>query len=438
MLLLHGLLSHPINFTKTFKSFHLSVSVLIVSLLFINTVQAQQKTPLSLTEAEGLALMSEPGQASLLAQADAFNELSVAAGQLPDPTLRAGLANYPINSGGFTSEGMTQAQLGIRQAFPAGNSRAVNTRQFQSRSLEMRENAEGREREVLSALRSAWLETYYWTRAQMLVTQSRPYFTDLVSITQDLYAVGLKDQQDVLRAELELSRLDDRLITIDKQYLRAQAQLSEWIGDEASRPLLMALPKWSELPPLDALHTSLMTHPALQAATARIEVQQAGIELAQARYKPGYAVDIGYAYRDGFLPTGTPRSDFVSIGVSVDLPLFKKNRQDRSLAAAVSQRRAATESHETLLRGLSSQLDAEYARWESLTRRLTLYEQQIISQTQEQAQAALMAYQSETGDFSEVMRGYIANLNAQLDYERLQIEHAQSYAMLAALGGITP
>ena len=444
MTVFQGLKSRPVNLLKSIKALTLSLGALLalvlvtVSSLATATVYAKQNSPLSLAEAESLALQSEPGQASLLASADAYQELSIAAGQLPDPKLRAGLANYPLESGNFSTEGMTQLQLGVRQAFPAGNTRAVNTRQFQSRALEMNEKAENRQRDVLSSVRHSWLETYYWTRAQGLVSESRTYFTDLVSLTQDLYSVGAKDQQDVLRSELELSRLDERLITIDKQILSSQAQLSRWIGTDATRPLASHLPDWTHIPSSKSLQANLLTHPTVKASLARVAVKNSSIDLAKANYKPGWAIDAGYAYRDGRLPNGESRSDFISVGVSVDLPLFTKNRQDRKLSAAVNQRRAATESHEQLVRGLSSQLNAEIARWESLQRRMDLYETQIIVQTKEQAQAALLAYQNNTGDFAEVMRGYIANLNAQLDYDRLQVERAQSYALLANLGGITP
>ena len=437
MFLFQGQKPLPLILLNAFKGSCLSIGALLAFVLITSHGVAAQNDPLSLAEAESLALQSEPGRASLLAGAEAYQELSIAAGQLPDPKLRTGLANYPLESGNFSTEGMTQIQLGIRQAFPAGNTRAINTQQFQSRALEMHEKAEGRQREVLSAVRNIWLETYYWTRAQQLVNDSRVYFTDLVTISTDLYAVGMKDQQDVLRSELELSRLDDRLINIDKQILRSQAQLSQWIGTQATRPPAASLPDWSKLPSPDSLHTNLLIHPSVKASHARIDVQSSSIDLAKENYKPGWAIDAGYAYRDGRLPNGGSRSDFISVGVTVDLPLFKRNRQDRKLAAAVSQRRAATESHEQLLRGLSSQLDAEVARWESLTRRLDLYESQIIIQTKEQADAALLAYQNNTGDFAEVMRGYIANLNAQLDYDRLQVERAQSYALLANLGGIS-
>ena len=407
-----------------------------VSLLVVLNVSAQQRIPLTLAAAEDLALDQEPGQSSLLALAEALEEESIAAGQLPDPMLRMGLANFPIESGGFTTEGMTQAQLGFRQVFPPGRTREASTRQFQFFSVEMKRNADGRGRDVLSSVRQAWLETYYWQQAHVIVDESRPFFADLVTVTRSLYSVGRKDQQDLLRAELELSRIDDRLIDINKAHSRAIAALSEWVGDHASRPIAEKLPQWQLLPPLEDLKADLLTHPVLLAADARVDARQAGVEIAEERYKPGWALDLGYGYRDGFLPNGDPRSDFISLSVTMDLPFFRKNRQDRKLSAALSQRRAANDSKEELLRRLDSRLESEYARWVELDRRIELYEQQILTLAENNAQAALAAYQSDAADFADVMRAYIDDLNTRVDHIRLQVERAQSYATLANLGGL--
>ena len=119
----------------------------------------------------------------------------------------------------------------------------------------------------------------------------------------------------------------------------------------------------------------------------------------------------------------------------VDLPIFRRNRQDRNLGAALSERRAAQESREGLLRRLSSQLEGELARWQELTRRIELYERRLVVQAADQARAALAAYRSEAGDFDDVMRGVVEKLNVQLDLERLQTEQRKSYAVLANLGG---
>ena len=413
---------------------HITVFAFMASMLWASFAVAQQRIPLTIAEAEDLAQTGEPGQLALLAQAEAMQEQAVAAGQLPDPVLRLGLANYPISGGGFSAEGMTQAQLGLRQSFP--RARSQGTEQLRARADVFSRGADARSRDVMAAVRIAWLEAYYSQQAWVLVNESRPFFADLVTITRSMYAVGRKTQHDVLRAELELSRLDDRLIQAGQARAEAQASLSRWLGDDAYRPVALKLPAWENPPPLAELQAGLAGHPSIAAAKAGVSAQEAGVQIAEEKKKPGWALDVGYGYREGFLPNGTPRSDFVSLSVSVDLPFFSKNRQDRKLAAALGNRRAAQQSQSEIMARLGSKLAAEYARWADLTRRLALYETQILDQSKWQAQAALRAYQSDTGDFADVMRGYIDDLNTRLEHMRLQVQRSQSYATLANLGGL--
>jgi outer membrane protein TolC len=409
---------------------------LLITCLVAFAAQAQQNTPLTLAEAEDLALEQEPGTEALLERSHALAEQAVVAGQLPDPMLRIGLANYPIQSGGFSTEGMTQAQLGYRQNFPSGDSREFSTLKFESLSLEMSQNASARQRDVLSQVRSQWLDAYYWQQARAMVMEKRPFFSDLVEITRSWYAVGRKTQQDVLRAELELNRIDDRLIEIDRHYSQAVAALAEWTGPAASRPIAPKLPAWDSLPPLAVLQENLQAHPVLRGANARVSAHDAQVTVAEESKKPGWSIDVGYGYREGELPSGEPRSDFISVAVTTELPFFRKNRQDRALAAALSERGAARHELEQLRRRLSSELEAAYGRWNDLNRRAALYESSILVLSADHAQAALLAYQSDAGDFADVMRGYIDELNTRLDHLRLQIERAQSYAVLANLGGL--
>lgn len=416
------------------RSLH-NCALLVAGILFAPLATAQQRVPLTLAEAEDISSASEPGQVALLARASAFGEQAVAAGQLPDPTLRVGLGNFPIERGGFSTEGMTQAQLGVRQVFTRGRARALGSERLQAMAAERTRSAEARSRDVLTATRVAWLETYYWQRAQQIVAESRPFFEDLVNVARSMYAVGRKSQHDVLRAELELSRLDDRLIEAGRARSEAQARLSQWLGQDAFRPIAMKLPDWSRPPALADLKRDLDQHPSLAAADTVVRAMQSSVELAKERFKPDWALDIAYGYREGFLPSGEPRSDFVSVSVSMDLPVFRQNRQDRRLAAALGERRAAVETRSEVHAQMRSELDLQHARWSNLNRRLALYENQILSQSKGQAQAALLAYQSDTGDFSDVMRGSVDDLNTRLEYTRLQVEQAQSYAALANLGG---
>jgi outer membrane protein TolC len=409
----------------------------IILLLIAPVAAAQQAVPLTLAAAEKLAIDSEPGEEAMLAQADAFAAQSKAAEQPPELKLRVGIANFPIESGGFTTEGMTQAQLGLRMEFPPGGVLDANARQYRSQATEMRESADARYRDVLTAVRLAWLDTYYWQQTHAIVDEARPFFLDLVSVTRSLYSVGSRNQQDLLRAQLELSRLDDRLIDIRSQHSSAIARLSEWIASDARRPLAESLPTWDTVPPLSSLQAGLLGHPAVQAADARIEAREARIDAAEEDFNSSWVWDLGYGYRDGRLPDGTPRSDFVSLSVTMDLPFSRDKRQGRQLAAAFSERRAAEASRQELLRRLQARLDAEYSRWTELSRRIELYERQILVQAADNARASLVAYQSDAADFANVMRAYIDDLNARVDFTRLEVERAKNYATLAGIGGFT-
>jgi len=412
------------------------LAFLAAGLLNASGVSAQDAIPLTLIEAEELALYDEPGQNSLLSQAEALRDASVAGSQLPDPEMRIGLANYPIQSGGFTTEGMTQAQLAIRQVIPRGDTRELTGSKFHSLANEMSYRADDRQRNVLTAVRIAWLEAHYWRGAHNISVDARPFFDDLVTITRSMYAVGRKNQQDVLRAELELNRLDDRIIDMNNQHRRAVAALSQWVGHEAERPISNKMPAWSAIPPLNVLRENMSMHPALLAADAGAGASATSVQLARQQYKSDWTVDLGYGYRSGYLDNGEPRSDFVSVSLTFDLPFFRDKRQDRSVGAALSERRAADQQREEIRRRLASELEAEHIRWEQLGRRLALYEQQILAVSTDNAKAALAAYQSDASDFSDVMRAYVDDLDTRLEYKRLRVERALSFAVLANLGGI--
>lgn len=408
----------------------------LVAVVTISSSQAETGLPLTLAEAEDLALAAEPGLQMFESRANALTERAVVAGALPDPMLRVGLNNFPIESGGFSTEGMTQLAFSFRQEFPAGRTRSFSTEKFGLLATAMTENAATRGRNVRTATQKAWLELYFLENAEALIEKSRPLFSDLAEISRSLYSVGRKNQQDVLSAELELSRLDDRLIDIERRRVRARSELAEWIGIEAERPIATNLPRWSAMPPKVKLEQGLAQHPAVLAAQAEVDASEADVRIANERSKPRWALDVGYGYREGFLPNGDPRSDFVSVGVTVGLPFFNRKSVDSTLVAALHDRSAARSSKLQLERELERQLDSGYAEWQELTRRLALYESQILSQSKEQADAALLAYQSDAGDFTDVIRANIGHLNARIEFLRMTVDRAHSYAMLINLGGL--
>ena len=410
----------------------MKISGLIV--LVALPVGASESGPLSLAEAGAQALRDEPGRVVLLERAAAHDELALAAAQLPDPQVRFGAANLPLESGGFRTEGMSQAQLGVRQVFPPAAGRAAGRNSQLAQGSELRAQAEVRGRVVLRAARGAWLDVHRETCSRLLVADSAPLFANLVAVARSLYEVGTRSQQDLLRAELELSHLQARLIALEERERIARAALRRWIGAHARRPLAQ-FGQWPEPPPLAALEKALEDHPALTAATAALAASDAGIAVARSRFRPNWTLDAAYGYRDGALPSGVPRSDFFSLSATLSVPLFTANRQVPGLRAAQARRRGAVANREELRRQLDAELAREHDRWLALGRRIRLYEDVVLTQAAANAQASLAAYRSEAGQFADVMRSHINQLEMRLEHIEVRVDRRRSHAALAYLGG---
>jgi outer membrane protein TolC len=390
---------------------------------------------LELGEAIRIALDNDPASAASRATARAYSENAIADGQLPDPKLKTALANLPVDDFDINSEPMTQLQLGIEQEFPRGDT--LHHRQLRTESLAGAEqaNAATTMLQTVREVRRHFLELYYQDRAAAIVAETRKLFAQLVDITQAHYGSGRVSQQDVLRASLELARLDDRATRIETAADENRAALAKWLDTAADLPLADRFPELPALPARAQLETSLLQHPVLEAETARVNATKQGIRIAQEQYKPGWSAGIEYRKRFGDDMDGNPRSDMMAAMLNVELPLFTGNRQDRRLAASIAETEAAELRRDEKLRELRRMLATDYADWQRLGERAALYEAKLLREARANADASLHAYQSGVTEFTTLMRARITELDVRLDELRIHVDRARSQANLLYLAG---
>ncbi len=393
---------------------------------------------LQLGDAIRIALDNDPASAASRATARAYSENAIADGQLPDPKLKTALANLPVDDFDISSEPMTQLQLGIEQEFPRGDT--LHHRQLRAESLAGAEqaNAETITLQTVRDVRRHFLELYYQVRAGAIVAETRKLFAQLVDITQAHYGSGRVSQQDVLRASLELARLDDRAVRIATAADENRAALAKWLDAAVDLPLAEHFPELPPLPVRAQLEEALLQHPVLAAETARVNAMKQGIRIAQEQYKPGWSAGIEYRKRFGDDPDGDPRSDMMAAMLNVELPLFTGNRQDRRLAASIAETEAAELRRDDKLRELQRMLAADYADWQRLGERSTLYEAKLLREATANADASLHAYQSGVTEFTTLMRARITELDVRLDELRIRVDRARAQANLLYLAGEKP
>ncbi len=395
---------------------------------------------LSLDKSVQLALERDAGIKQFQAAMEAASNRSVASGQLPDPVLRFGAKNLPTDTFSLDQEAMTQLSVGVMQQFPAGDSLALQENIQALAADSWRERTALQRLQVINQTRQRWFELYYWQQAVNILQGDRELFDQLLQITHSLYSVGRKQQQDVLRAELEISLLEEKLIEAQLQLSESQALLSRWTGDAA---MLMPLPETVTLLPTlpdipktsNLLTQKLAQHPLLQAQQQTMKQSEQAVELAKQSYKPRWGISADYGRRDGEVPMGDGRSDLFSVMVSVQLPLFTGQRQDKTVSSKRFARAAEQARYLDLLRVQTSKVLATQAKWRQLSARKKLFDESVLSQSTAQSEATLNAYQSDATDFADLMRAYLSEQRTKLTYQRLVANEQKTLAQLHFLNG---
>ncbi len=146
-----------------------------------------------------------------------------------------GLANMPTDSFEFNQEPMTQFKVGITQTLPRGDSRALSRRQLDLMGSQHPYQRDARRARVAVDVTRLWLEAYRAERSIQLIEEKRELFEHLVDVAQSSYAaaLGRTRQQDLVRAQLELTRLDDRLTMFHQRREMSRARLGEWLVGDA-------------------------------------------------------------------------------------------------------------------------------------------------------------------------------------------------------------
>ncbi len=390
---------------------------------------------LSLAQAEQLALEADPLIKRYSASSRSHDAESSANGTLPDPKLRLGMFNVPLDSFSTTEDPSTQLRIGIQQEFPRGDT--TDLKQQQSKWLAQAAMAQANDEKLklLMNVRDAYLNLYYEIKAGNIVNETRELFVKLAKITEDQYAAGRVNQQDVIRADLELSRLEDRATKIQGNEDEYRAYLAQWVGDIAWQDIDSDFPVLPEVPDNVDINELLTQHPSVMAETAKVEASRTMIEVTRQDYKPGVGAFVEYRKRFGENADGSDRSDMMAAMVTVDIPLFTENRQDKNVAAREESANAARYSRDDRLRVLKRKLEKDRAIYRRLGERELIYKNKLVSSAANNAEASLNAYQSGVTEFTTLMRAGITELDVRLENLRIKVDRLRTRARLLYITG---
>ena len=383
--------------------------------------------PLALERAVDLATDRSQGVAAAGAQAQAARELAVAAGQWPDPVLKLGLNNLPVDGPdrySLTRDFMTMRSLGLMQELTRADKRRARAGRAE-RELEL---AQVSRLATIAELRRdaalAWLDRSYQETLRVLLQAQLAQAELQVQAAETVYRSGKGTQTEVFAARGQAEQWRDALAQAERRVAVAGTQLARWVGGDARQPLaprpVLSLPAWTAGP----LAAQLQQHPQIALAAQQAAVADSEAAVARAARSPDWSVELQYSQR------GPSYSNMVSINLSVPLQWDRDKRQDRELAARLAGTAAARARREELERAHEAEVRAMLQEWHSHEARLQHYDAALLPLAAQRSEAALASYRAGAGPLPAVLEARRAELEVRVERLRIEMDRARIWAQL--------
>jgi len=398
--------------------------------------------PLSLDQALERALQSNRALAESKSAADALQTIPSQAGSLPDPRLGFNALGLPTDTFDLGQEAMTQMQVALSQEVPFPGKLALRRSAAQHSADAGAVRVDELRLTLAGEVRSTWWRLLYIDRSRDIVEQNQELMRQFVEIAETKYKVGRGLQQDVLLAQLELSRLLDLELDLRGQRRRAQADLNALLDQPADTEISLSqnvpigiLPELA--PEAELLELARSHRPLLAAQRLMVRASQAELELARKAYYPDFRLGAAYGFREGDSSVNTAdRADLFSVMFSVNVPLYFQTKQSKAVEQHTFQMSRRAYAVDESLRQIEAAVSGSVADYQQARDQVILFRSGIIPQARQTVESMLAGYQVNQVDFLNLVRAQITLYNFEINHWKAISQAKEALARLAARTGV--
>lgn len=364
------------------------------------------------------ALANNPKLEAAIQRTLSVEKTIIQAGALPDPQLTISLSNLPINSFSFDQDPMTGKVISVMQMFPFPGKLSLATDIAEYEAAAVKYQQQEVRNQIIQMVKRVYYEIYAVDRAFETTEKNKVLMEQFVHVAETKYATGSGLQQDVLRAQVELSKLEDDLIMWEQKRLALVSRLNSLLNRPLTAPI-------SEIPaelslPADAIMTYLPEQieerrPLLLAWQERIQKAEAAIKLAERDIWPNFTLGASYRQRND-LADGRQLTDFFSATFSLNIPLYAKRKQKAKVAEKELGLKAVKSEYENVRIGILSEIESLRAELERNRKRVELYQDGILIQAQQSLESAHAGYRVGKVDFLTLINNWMMLQNYELQY----------------------
>jgi outer membrane protein TolC len=396
---------------------------------------ADLEGPHSVDEYIYFAIGQNPEIQAARKRMEAFAHQVPVAASLQDPMLNITLQPEPVQ----TAAGQQEFVLSASQKFHWFGKLGTRACIAESQTNVARAQLAAAELATIEKVKRAYYELHFIQQAMAVTKAEQQLLGDIRAVANTRYATGRASQQDVLRADLEISNTEKELIQLQQQLESGQARLARLLHVS---PQTKVLPL-EELPPeevprdLDWLQRqAVAARPELHAQLAAIERDQLSADLARLDYKPD--VTLGMSWIDvsnaGISPVANGRDSFL-LTAGFNLPVYRK-RLDSSVRSAEAKAVASAREYDSFRDGTLEEVTDLFAQARSQQELLVLFRQDILPKARQTLKVSSQAYNVGEVDFLQLIDNWRQLLRYELSYRRLEASLRQTLAALErSVGG---
>lgn len=402
-------------------------TVLAALLLVLSGAAPVGAAPLTLQEAQRQAIERSRLLASKDFAASAARELAVAAGRLPDPVLKLGIDNLPVDGADKFSLGrdfMTMRRVGIMQDLPRADKRALRAERFEREAQKSGAEKTAAIAAIERDTALAWFDRFYAEAMAVAVAEEADQAKLEIQAAEAAYRSGRGNQAEIFNAQSALAMIDDRASELRRRATTARIALARWIGEAAELPL-------ADKPATDAvaldpetLHTQLGHHPEIAVLAKQEEIAATEAKLARANRTADWSVELAFQQR------GPAYANMLSVGVSVPLQWDRPHRQDRELSARLAQVEQAKAEREDMLQAHIAEVRTMMNEWQNYRERHARYGRELLPLAQSRTTATLAAYRGGKASLADMLAARRNVIEVRLQALQLEAEAARLWAQL--------
>lgn len=358
------------------------------------------------------------------------------ASALPDPqfTVQQFSVGSPRPFAGFTNSNFAYIGFGVSQEVPYPGKLHLRGEIAKRGADVTRDQFESVRRDVIEQLKTAYFKLSNAQQTLSILRRDQKLLSEIEKIAEARYRVGQGNQADVLKAQLQETKLLRDLQLYEQQKETFEARLKQLLNrppDSAD----IAAEEMTQTPfaySFDQLRSLVARqNPGVRAQQDTVSRHALAVDLAKKDFYPNF--DVQYMWQH----TAEQFRDYYMLTFGVQVPIHWRRKQRPALAQAAEDLDSSRRSYEAQVQETYFEIRDQYLAAETAARVLTIYRQGLIPQATAAFKAGLASYQTGKEDFQTLLDSFRDVLNLDMEYWRTLADHETALAKLEQLTGIT-